>query len=337
VADFWSLSGHHLLERRDDGLLGVTDDFLRAYFLRPEMRLQPDSCAAERRLHASLIDDPRRPVADGEIEALADADARDNYRVVLAFRDRLAEACTVERCYLDQFRDPGGLTPPMFIDQMVHVILRGMLDDCDDAFRVRAAELFFRAQKISLAKGGVLMADQETVDLKRDTAGFGDLGRLLVEMETPLPQVELDVLTTANAESYWARSDRYDMVLDASFGQPGLAALCRVTEDWIGHMLGVETAIEAVPEINDDHWRWHIGLDAEASALLNDLYRGERLNDERARRLLALFRLEFASASAVSPEIAGRPVYLGLAMTEDGVVRMKPQNLLVNLPLLPAS
>ena len=32
-------------------------------------------------------------------------------------------------------------------------------------------------------------------------------------------------------------------------------------------------------------------------------------------------------------DIAGRPVYLALAADdEDGVVRMKPQNLLLNLP-----
>jgi len=31
--------------------------------------------------------------------------------------------------------------------------------------------------------------------------------------------------------------------------------------------------------------------------------------------------------------MAGRPVYLGLAMDQTGSVRMKPQNLLANLPL----
>jgi hypothetical protein len=33
------------------------------------------------------------------------------------------------------------------------------------------------------------------------------------------------------------------------------------------------------------------------------------------------------------PDIAGKPVYLALSMDENGVVRMKPQNLLLNLPL----
>ncbi len=32
-------------------------------------------------------------------------------------------------------------------------------------------------------------------------------------------------------------------------------------------------------------------------------------------------------------EIAGRPAYLAMAMTPNQILRLKPQNLLVNLPL----
>ena len=39
MADFWRHSGYHLLRVREDGRLGVTDDFLRAYIERPEMWL----------------------------------------------------------------------------------------------------------------------------------------------------------------------------------------------------------------------------------------------------------------------------------------------------------
>jgi len=35
----------------------------------------------------------------------------------------------------------------------------------------------------------------------------------------------------------------------------------------------------------------------------------------------------------MAAEIAGRPVYLAMAMTPEGGLRLKPQNLLVNLPL----
>jgi hypothetical protein len=49
-------------------------------------------------------------------------------------------------------------------------------------------------------------------------------------------------------------------------------------------------------------------------------------------RLLSLFRLEFSDPTLMRPNIQGRPVYLGLAMTVNNQVRLKPQNLLMNLP-----
>jgi hypothetical protein len=51
------------------------------------------------------------------------------------------------------------------------------------------------------------------------------------------------------------------------------------------------------------------------------------------RRILALFRLEFAEPREMRHDIAGRCVYLALAADENDAVRMKPQNLLLNLPL----
>jgi len=51
------------------------------------------------------------------------------------------------------------------------------------------------------------------------------------------------------------------------------------------------------------------------------------------RRILALFRMEFAESSEMRPDIAGRSVYLALAADEEDLVKMKPQNLILNLPL----
>jgi hypothetical protein len=48
---------------------------------------------------------------------------------------------------------------------------------------------------------------------------------------------------------------------------------------------------------------------------------------------VALFRLEFRSASDALPEMAGRPVYLGLACRPDRTLRVKPQNLVTSLPI----
>jgi hypothetical protein len=46
---------------------------------------------------------------------------------------------------------------------------------------------------------------------------------------------------------------------------------------------------------------------------------------QRRRRVVGLFRLTFDNREE-------NAVYLMLAMTADGVLRMKPQNLLVGLP-----
>ena len=139
--DFWRNSGFHLLDRDADGRLSVTDDFLRAYLQRPEVAPIEESCDAERRLHAALMQAPRRAVAAAELDAIRDEDARHNYRMVLRLRDRLVAAGTVEGCYLGLFQ-AGVDLPPLFIEQLVHVILRNVLDGCEDPLQLRAAELF---------------------------------------------------------------------------------------------------------------------------------------------------------------------------------------------------
>ena len=91
--------------------------------------------------------------------------------------------------------------------------------------------------------------------------------------------------------------------------------------------------LQPVQEVSDEKWAWHLGLDVEGSRLLNDLYNGVEVGETRLARLLSLFRLEFRDPGAMRPEIAGRPVYLALCMSETGRLKLKPQNLLVNLPL----
>ncbi|MFQ6018768.1 MAG: DUF6352 family protein, partial [Kiloniellaceae bacterium] len=95
MPDFWRDSGFHLVDRTAEGMLAVTDDFLRAYFLRPEVRPVEESCAAERALHEALLQNPRAAVSTDRLAELADPDSRENYRVVLDFRDRLVEAGSV--------------------------------------------------------------------------------------------------------------------------------------------------------------------------------------------------------------------------------------------------
>jgi len=88
-------------------------------------------------------------------------------------------------------------------------------------------------------------------------------------------------------------------------------------------------------EIEDDKWVWHLGLDAQSTSILNDLYHNKDVSESRLKQILCLFKLE-ADNGFVS-EIQGKPIYMGLAMDESGVMRFKPQNLLMNLPLASSS
>ena len=264
---------------------------------------------------------------------MADEDARENYGVLLGFRDKLFDAGTVEACYLSLFSEGEVAFPGLFVDQMVHVIVRNILDGITDPYRARAAEILFRQQNATIEDGAILLGDSETIEMLATTRGMGSLGKLVVESGIEAKQVNMDVLQADTADIYWARNEHFDTVLDVSFARPGLDALCRVLEAWVAHFLEDHIRIQPVQEIADDRWVWHVGLDKESSVLLNDLYEAKDVSDDRMERLLSLFRLEFEDVSLMRSDIAGSPVYLGLCMTEDKKVRLKPQNLLVNLPL----
>jgi hypothetical protein len=277
------------------------------------------------------MENPARTIDEKELRAIEDADARENYRIVLRFRQKLLDAGTVEGCYMSLFRAPVDL-PPMFVDQLAHVILRNILDGCDDALRLRAAELFFREQKATIQDGHVLLADLETVEMHASGHRYGSLGRLIVEAQGNILQENLDVLDRHNAVLYWERESRHDTVISLTYGRPALDAFCSVVEQWVGHFLGIRVKVRPIRKIDEPRWAWHIGLDAESTAILNELWSGAQIEPGRMRNVLALFALEFAEPSAMRAELRGRTVYLALS-GEDGVVRMKPQNLLINLPL----
>lgn len=329
MTEFWVSSGHHLAGRTEGGGLAVTDALLLAYLARPELVPPPEACPAERALHAGLLADPRRPVRPGEVEDLADPDARENWAIMLAFRDRLAAARSVEGAYLDLVRRGPAGTPPLFLDQLVHLILRNALDACDDPRVLRAGELFFRKQRVSIRDGSALLADAEVIEARESVAQPSPLVAML-GME---PASELDVLSDDNAWSYWSRSDAFTMVLNLGSDPRSRAGLARVIEAWVHHLLGVAVRVEPVARIEDRDWRWFVGLDAEATRIGNALWNGEALDAARRARLLALFSLTFADAGQADPRVGARPVHLLLAMTPERTLTLKPQNLIVGLPL----
>jgi hypothetical protein len=301
--------------------------------MRPEIRPAEESGSNEIALHDALMEDPRRDPPASALESVEDGDARDNYRVLLAFLGRLKRAASLESCYLEIFSGGEVAVPPLFIDQLAQIIVRGILEGCDDALEPRAGELFFREQKASTDDGAVMLADLETVEMHASGGSLGSLGRLIVESQAPLATVALEVLDTENAQAYWLRDQRHDFVISMNFGRAANKAFCRVMEKWIRHFFGVSVGVRPLRAIEDSAWAWHIGLDSESTAMLNGLWRGGEIEPGTLRRMLALFRLDFEDPAAMRADIAGKPIYMALSMNENGVVRMKPQNLLLNLPL----
>ena len=86
-------------------------------------------------------------------EAVADADVRANYRILLDFRARLLAAPTVEACYLGLFAGGNVNVPPLFIDQLAQIILRNVLEGTDDA--------------LEAARGGVVLPRAEGEPARR--------------------------------------------------------------------------------------------------------------------------------------------------------------------------
>jgi hypothetical protein len=271
--------------------------------------------------------DPRRRVSADEIATIADADARDNWQVMIAFRDRLIRHRTLEAAYLDIVRT-GAKVPHIFLNQLVHVILRNALDGCDDPFVLRAGELFFRTQRMTLHEGSLIAADEEIIAGTSNTPASP-----LVSMLGIPPEAEIDVMSEENAEHYFEHSDLFHVALDLTGGRRGLAALAEAMRRWIVHLLNIEVEIEPITELRDAKFTWYVGLDADGSRIGDQLWNGEPLEEAARASIVGLFRLTFRDPAVVIEKVRGEPAYLILAMTPDKLLRFKPQNLVTGLPV----
>ncbi len=356
TANLWPACGAAHLQPDAQGWLAPTPAYLQAWLGRPELSLVPESCRAETALHRALHADPLRPVQDRELAAVKDADVRDNYRHFLALRSGLLQAGSLQGWLMALWRTGNQGTPPLFIEQVVQAVVRQLLlsEPAADAFTTRAAELLFREQRVSPHEGRWYAGDRATLDLQHETHGFGDLGRLLAQAQQPLRAVQMQVLQPANAHAYFAEATRsgpprhsflldlthtvqqdlgHNLVFTLTQAHSGLQGLAQVLQRWVHHLQGVQVRITPLDQVDDAQWRWHVGLDVEATALLNDLYEERPVDAERMKRLISLFRLDFADARDMAPAVAGRPVYLALMADPRGLLRLKPHNLLLNLPL----
>jgi len=325
--DFWLACGHHLLDRDADGRLPITNQLLKAYLARPELTPPTEACATERNIHRALLADPRMPVAPSLLAAIADRDARENWQLMMDWRDFLVGHATLEAAYVELV-GRGRKFPYLFVNQLVQVILRSMLDGCEDAFVLRAAELFFRPQMITLQDGLLIGADEETV-ADRGAASLSPLSSLL-GLATG---AEIEVLSETNAHTYWERSDRFDLALDLTGGRRGLKALGEVIARWVAYLLKVEVSVLPVTELKDVALTWYVGLDADGTLMGDALWAGEALDEATQARLVGLYQLDFTDGAVMNERVSGTPIYLIMAVSKDRTLRLKPQNLLTGLPL----
>ncbi len=188
--------------------------------------------------------------------------------------------------------------------------------------------LFFRPQKLTLRDGKVLAADQEAA------AGHPDVHASPLTALLGLPALpNVDVLNEINADDYWTRSDMFDMALDLTGGQRGLTALGVVIARWIAHLLAIDVKVEPLTELRDVPLTWYVGLDSEATKIGDALWEGEEISEAMRSRVISFYRLTFVRPVDATEDMRGEPIYLVLAMTPDGMLRLKPQNLVMGLPI----
>jgi hypothetical protein len=216
----------------------------------------------------------------------------------------------------------------VFIGQLAQAILRNLLDGCDDVFLLRAAEMFFRPQKLLVHEGMVTAIDEET------QSQFEREPRSPLVALLGLPATtEVDLLNDATAGGYWERSDRFDMALDLTADRRGLVALGDVIIRWLAHLLAIDVAVETLTELRNASLSWYVGLDSDATRIGDTIWNGNELDDAMRARLIGIYRLTFRDPLDMMEKVRGEPVYLLMAMTADEVLRLKPQNLVTGLPI----
>ncbi len=178
---------------------------------------------------------------------------------------------TLEAAYLDIVRHARTF-PSIFLNQLVQVILRNVLDGCDDAFMLRAAEL----------------SPPPDADAARGLAGRRRCGNdRRVWREAAVAARHRDArgckkarrLTTidkANADTYCGRSDLLPILLHRRRRRPGRGPEVEIGEvitRWVSRLLAMEVAIErSRGELRDVTLTWYVGLDADATRMGDALW-----------------------------------------------------------------
>ena len=124
--------------------------------------------------------------------------------------------------------------------QLVQAILRNALDDCEDAFVLRAAEMFFRPQKLAFRR----RAPSPRSTKRPSCSSAASLHRRWLRCSVCRRSPKSTGSTTQTADAYWERSDRFDTALELTATGRGSAALGEVIARWLSHLLAIDVAVE---------------------------------------------------------------------------------------------
>jgi hypothetical protein len=222
-----------------------------------------------------------------------------------------------------------------FTHQLAQIRLRHLLGPDVMAYEARPGEMLFRAQKISVGDDDEVTAvDELTIDLYAMAGAFGDPGELLAQNRAPLRSVDLDVRDEDNAPTNWAGDERFDIAADRDESRSRRAERVVQSTGAVdcpfsrGRPTDHATTRKQTSALGMTHRTRRRGKFAAQRPV-----QSRRSHLERMERLLCLFELTVADPGAVRAGIAGCPVYLGMARDHEQRLRLKPQNLLLNLPL----
>ena len=180
-----------------------------------------------------------------EIDAIADADARENWHFMIALRDHLAAHRTLEAAYAALVREG----------------IRGSADLSRSAGPPHPAQRARSMRRCVCAARRRIVLPPAAPDGARRLAARRRRGADRWPTAPPVSPLaamlglpadpEIDVLSDDNAASYWERSDRFDLALDLTAGRRGLAALGTVIARWVKHLLDIDVIVEPLNELRD--------------------------------------------------------------------------------------
>ena len=147
---------------------------------------------------------------------------------------------------------------------------------------LRAAELFFRTQRMMLHESSVLLGDDEVIGGDQSDAGaVADVDarrhRLMSKSRCSTRRMP-SITGTAATSSTWALTSPPDGA--------DRRRLPPVMTRWIAHLLGIDVTIEPLTELREAKLTWYVGLDCDATALGDRLWHGEPLDEEANGRVL---------------------------------------------------